>query len=125
MLLLDAASGFDGPVMEGSQLLRAKVEEIAERLRHEPYRLFLNDCLVKSIRFTRECKRVGINAKIVLCLGSVSARMPLLSRRLTVLTLHVWGEVEGERIEVSRPLGAHGILDVIPKDIKPILRVRL
>ena len=119
------ATGLEDVAMEDRQLLRAKAEEIAERLRHEPYRLFLNDCLVKSIRFVRESKRAGIDARIVFCLGSVSARMPLLSRRLTVPTLHAWGEVEGERIEVSRPLGAHGMLDVIPKDIRPMLKVRL
>lgn len=111
--------------MDNRQLLRAKAEEIAERLRHEPYRLFFNDCLVKSVRFTRECKRAGIDAKIVCCVGLVSARMPLLSRRFTVPVIHVWGEVEGERMEVSRPLGSQGILGIIPIGIKPIVRVRL
>jgi len=28
-----------------------KAEEIAERLRHEPYILFKGDCLTKSLRF--------------------------------------------------------------------------
>jgi hypothetical protein len=111
--------------MDNRQLPKAKVNEIAESLRHEPYRLFFNDCLVKSVRFTKECKKAGISAKIVCCVGLASARIPLLSRRLSLPVIHVWAEVEAERIEVSRPLGSRGILDIVPMDIKPILRVRI
>ena len=102
-----------------------QVEQVAEKLRREPYRLASNDCLIKAVRFARECKRLGIDAKIVLCFGLASARMPLLARRFTLPVLHAWGEVEGERIEVSRPLGSHGMLGVIPTDIRPIVRVTL
>ncbi len=111
--------------VDDRQLQKAKVDELAESLRHEPYRLFFNDCLIKSIRFARECKKAGINAKIVCCVGLASARIPVLSRRLSLPVIHVWAEVETERIEVSRPLGSRGILDIVPMDIKPILRVRI
>lgn len=102
-----------------------QIERIAERLRQEPYRLLSNDCLIKSVRFARESRRQGIDAKVVLCLGLASARMPLLARRFTLPVLHAWGEVEGERIEVSRPLGSHGILGIVPTDIRPIITVTL
>jgi hypothetical protein len=111
--------------MDDGQSLEVKAEGIAERLRQEPYRLLSNDCLIKSIRFARQCRRLGIDAKVVLCLGSVSARIPSLARRLTVPVLHAWGEVGGERIEVSRPLGSEGMLGIIPVDIKPLMKVRL
>ena len=32
-------------------------EEIAERLRQEPYHRFRNDCFTKSRRFVQECKK--------------------------------------------------------------------
>lgn len=111
--------------MDDRQPPKVKVNEIAESLRHEPYRLFFNDCLVKSVRFAKACRKAGIDARIVCCVGLASARIPLLSRRLTLPVIHVWAEVEAERIEVSRPLGSRGILDIVPMDIKPILRVRI
>lgn len=111
--------------MDNRHSIKARVEEIAEGLRQEPYRLFSNDCIIKSIRLARQCRRLGIDAKVVLCLGLVSARIPLLARRITVPVIHAWGEVGGERIEVSRPLGSEGMLGIIPIDIKPIVKVRL
>ena len=111
--------------MDDRQSPKVEVDEIAEKLRQEPYRLLSNDCLIKSVRFARWCRRLGIDAKVVLCLGLVSARIPPLARRLTVPVLHAWGEVGGERIEVSRPLGSEGMLGIIPVNIKPVVKVRL
>jgi hypothetical protein len=110
--------------VENGQSKKARAEEIAERLRQEPYRLVINDCLTKSIRFRRECRKLGIDARLVFCAGLVPARMPLLQRRITVFVLHAWGEVDGERMEVSRPLGAEGILGIRPVEIRPILAVK-
>lgn len=104
---------------------KIEVDEIAERLRREPYRLLSNDCLIKSVRLVRKCKKLGFDAKVVLYLGLASAKMPLLARRVTIPVIHAWGEVEGERIEVSRPLGSQGMLGVVPVDIRPIVTVRL
>ena len=75
---------------------KIEVDEIAERLRREPYRLLSNDCLIKSVRLVRKCKKLGFDAKVVLYLGLASAKMPLLARRVTIPVIHAWGEVEGE-----------------------------
>ena len=99
-----------------------KAEEIAERLRQEPYNLFKNDCLIKSIRFKRECKTVGIPAGAIACIGLSRAR--LFGRWLTIPVIHGWGEVEGKRIETSRPLGSSGTCGIIPVNIKPVIAVR-
>ncbi|RLC94430.1 MAG: hypothetical protein DRI39_02890 [Chloroflexi bacterium] len=110
--------------MEDALSERDKAEQIAEHLRQEPYRLLINDCLTKSIRFRRECRKLGIDARLVFCAGLVPARIPILGRRITVLVLHAWGEVAGERMEVSRPLGAEGILGIRPVEIRPVLALR-
>ena len=99
-----------------------KAEEIAERLRQEPYKFFKNDCLTKSIRFKRECKALGIPAGAVACIGLARAR--LFGRWLTIPVLHGWGEVEGKRIETSRPLGSSGMWGIVPVNIKPVITVR-
>ncbi|MCK4242921.1 MAG: hypothetical protein KAX23_05185 [Dehalococcoidia bacterium] len=104
---------------------KIQVDEIAERLRREPYLPLSNDCLIKSVRLVRKCRKSDIDAKVVLCLGLASAKMPLLARRVTIPVIHAWGEVEGERIEVSRPLGSQGMLGVVPVDIRPIVTIRL
>ncbi len=99
-----------------------KVEAIAERLRQEPYYLFRNDCFTKSIRLKRQCKALGIPARVVACIGL--ARAWLFGRWLIIPVIHGWGEVEGKRIEVSRPLGASGMWDIVPVNIKPVITVR-
>jgi hypothetical protein len=99
-----------------------EVEKIAERLRQEPYNLFRNDCITKSIRLKRECKALGVSAHVVACIGISRAR--LFGYLLTIPVIHGWGEVEGKRIETSRPLDSTGILGIVPVDIKPLITVR-
>ena len=98
-----------------------KVEEIAEKLRQEPYSLFKNDCITKSLRLKRECKAKGIQASAVACIGLARAR--LFGRWFTIPVLHGWCEVEGRRIETSRPLGSAGLWGIVPVNIKPVIAV--
>lgn len=100
-------------------------EEIAEKYRQEKYHLLCNNCLTKSVRFARECKRLGIDARVVFCLGSAPARLPGLSKPLSIPVLHAWGEVDGERIELSHPLGYEGILGMMPGKVKALVKLRL
>ena len=68
-------------------------ENIAESLRQEPYHLFRNDCLFKSLRFRSQCRKRGIRAYLVWCaLGLTKARLPLLGR-LPSRTPHTSGEM--------------------------------
>ena len=96
-------------------------DEIAEQLRQEPYKLFRNDCIIKSFRFKKMCEEVGIPARVVICVGL--ARAKWFGRWLTIPVVHGWGEAEGRRIETSRPLGSTGIWDIVPVNIKPIIAV--
>lgn len=98
-----------------------KAEEIAEALRCEPYILFSNDCIAKSRRLKRACLALGIKARLVVCLGY--ARAKLFGRSLVVPVIHGWGEVEGRRIETSRPLGHSGFIGIIPIRIKPLIKI--
>ena len=100
---------------------REKAEIIAEKLRQEPYHLLNNDCITKSLRFKNECKAMGIPARAVACIGLARARW--FGHWLTIPVLHGWGEVEGKRIETSRPLGSSGIWGIVPVHIKPIIAV--
>ncbi|MBI4289051.1 MAG: lasso peptide biosynthesis protein [Chloroflexi bacterium] len=101
-----------------------QADRIAEALRREPYSLLTNDCITKSVRFVRACRRCGIKAHVVLTVGRSQACPPLLHRRITMPVVHAWGEVEGVRMEVSRPLGASGMWGIVPRDIQPMWRVR-
>ena len=98
------------------------VEEIAERLRQEPYHLLTNDCIIKSVRLKRECRRLGIKVKVVVCLGTVKARW--FGRWLVIPVVHGWGELNGKRIETSRPLGTRGIWGIVPVNIRPVLTLK-
>ncbi len=100
----------------------AIVEEMAERLRKEPYKLLTNDCIIKSIRLKRACLRAGIPAKVVVCIGL--ARAKWFGRWLTILVIHSWTEAGGKRIETSRPLGSSGLWGILPVNIKPVISVK-
>ena len=101
-------------------------EGIAENLREEPYHLFHNDCLTKSLRFRSECRKRGISAHIVWCaLGLTRSKIPFLGEVIIPYSTHFWGEVRGQRFETSRPLGSQGTLGIVPSKIKPIIAIRL
>jgi hypothetical protein len=100
----------------------AKAEIIAEKLRQEPYNLFSNDCIIKSVRLKKECQAMGIPARVVVCIGQARARW--FGRWLTIPVIHGWGEVESKRIETSRPLGSAGIWGIVPMNIKPVIAIR-
>lgn len=57
-------------------------------------------------------------------IGIARARLPFLGWRLIIPVLHCWVEVEGERIEISHPLGEKSVWEIVPADVKPILAVR-
>ena len=101
----------------------SSVEKIAEKLRREPYHFLTNDCIIKSLRFRRMCRALGIKAKAVIGIGL--ARASWFGKYLTIPVIHAWGEVEGKRIETSRPLGHPGIWGIIPMNIRPVLSVRI
>jgi len=101
-------------------------EDIAENLRQEPYHLFRNDCLTKSLRFRAQCRQRGIQARLVWCaLGLAKAKLPVVGEVTIPYSPHFWGEVKGQRFETSRPLGSHGGLGIVPSQIKAIITVRL
>ena len=99
----------------------AKAKEIAQKLRQEPYLLFRNDCISKSIRFKKQCRALGVDARVVACIGL--ARAKPLGFWMTLPVIHGWGEVEGTRIETSRPLGSSGMWGIIPMNIRPIIAI--
>lgn len=102
---------------------REKMEAIAERLRHEPYHLLTNDCFIKARKLKRESQALGIPVRIVACIGLVRAHVFRLWW-LTIPVIHGWAEVEGRRIEVSRPLGTSGTWGIISANIRPVIAVR-
>lgn len=100
-----------------------KVDKIAEKLRREPYHVFpmRYNCIGKSFRFKRECQRIGVDTRVVICAGRVKARP--LGFWMKILMIHAWGEVEGRRIETAHPLGEMGLWGMIDIDLKPIIAI--
>lgn len=98
-----------------------EMEEIAEMLRREPFKLLSNNCFIKSVRFKKKCKSVGIAAKVAVCIGYTRAKW--FGYWLVIPVIHSWGVVGGKRIELSRPLGQSGIWSMIPVNIRPIIVV--
>ena len=102
------------------------VDDVAENLRQEPYHLLgfrKSNCIAKSFRFKRECKLIGVEARVVICIGLTRAKP--LGFWMKMFTIHAWGEVDGRRIETAMPLGKVGIWGVVDINIKPVLAIWL
>ena len=98
-----------------------KADLLAEKLRRETYHLFRNDCIIKSRRLQRELRKEGILSSVVICIGL--SRGKWFGCWMTLPIVHAWGEVEGKRIETSRPLGASGIWGIVPMNIRPVIAI--
>ena len=72
----------------------------------------------KSVRFKRVCVSNGIKARVAVCIGL--ARAKWFRPWLVIPVIHGWGEVEGKRIETSRPLGSSGLSGIIPVNVRSL-----
>ena len=97
------------------------VETIANSLRHEPFHILRNNCLVKSFRFKRRCARRGIAARVVISFGYTRVRRGCFN--LTIPIIHAWAEVAGSRIEVARPLRQPGPWGTLDSEVRPVFAV--
>lgn len=101
--------------------VNTRVEHIAERLRKEPFHILRNNCLIKSLRFRKECREIGVGARVVFALVLFPcARFPLPP---WVMWFHAWAEINGRRIELARPLDERNTAYTFDVDIRPIIRV--
>ena len=100
-----------------------KVDEIAERLRREPYHVLpmRYNCIGKSFRFKREGLSNGINARVVICLSVVETRR--FGFLIKVPMIHGWGEVDNRRIEVARRLDERSPWGTFDIDLKPLIAI--
>ncbi len=64
--------------------------------------------------------RIGGNNCKGRCVHRV-IRIRLFGRRIVIPVIHGWGEVEGRRIETSRPIGSSGLWDIVPANIRPVI----
>ncbi len=103
--------------------MRKEVERIAQELRYDPFHLLWNNCIIKSLRLKKKCQALGIPVEVEVCLGKV--RFNWLGRWFTSLTVHGYGKIRGEKIEVAHPLDRIGPFGVVDADIVPVFTVLL
>lgn len=96
---------------------------IAERIRGEPFHMLTNNCFRKSLKFRRECRKVGIRVRVVLALVITPCDRLLLPPY--VVWFHAWAEVDGQRIELARPLDERNLANTFDADIQPVVEIRL
>lgn len=101
------------------------VKDIADRIRLKPAAILSigKNCLCKSLRFKRLCRESGIEASVVLSFGYVRARP--LGVTVILPTIHAWGGVGGERIEIAASLDKKRVLGYFDCDIKPVFTTRI
>lgn len=98
-----------------------EVNKIVIKIRREPFRMFGNNCLRKSLKFRRLCRGIGINVRVVFALVITPCkRFPLPPR---ILWFHTWAEIDGQRIELARPLNERNTANTYDIDLKPIVAI--
>jgi hypothetical protein len=101
-----------------------RIDEIAERLRKEPHHILgfrKSNCIAKSFRFKKECKEIGVDARVVICIGLIRFRP--LRFWFTLPVIHGWGEVGGKRIELGRPLEVVDKSGFRGSNVKPLVAI--
>jgi len=96
------------------------MEELADRLRAEPYHVLWNNCLVKSFRFKRRCLKKGIKVRVVIVLGITRVIRRI---HLVIPIIHAWAEIESCRIELARPLEEPSLWGTKDSAIRPLIGI--
>lgn len=99
------------------------IYEIVEQIRHVPFNTFTNNCLIKSLRFRKECRKVGVKAAVVMTLGIVELNRFGIHAKLPFT--HTWAYIDECRIEVARPLDQKSPWGSYDIDLKPIIGIWL
>ena len=73
------------------------MEQYINQIYNEPYNLFCNNCIHKSLKIFKKAKELRIKAELVLCI----AKNPKLWGWLTIIYPHVYVLVNGQRVDVA------------------------
>ncbi len=99
--------------------------DIIEQFRAEPWKPFspVCNCIGKSFRFRHRCHQYGFASKVVIALVAMDNNKFRFMPRILV-GFHAWAEVDGERIELARPLDQRNTWGEYDLDIREIIAVR-
>ena len=83
--------------MPGMLGISEELQAYIEQIHNEPFHLLLNNCMRKSIKIFRKCKKLGYPARLIIG--------PCITPRIYCLPhwiiLHAYVEICGERIDVA------------------------
>ena len=96
---------------------------IADRIRRETYHVFTNNCVHKTLRFRKECRRIDIRVEVVLALVIVPCKRWFLPPYIP--WYHAWARVYGQRVELARPLDEKSVFNTFDVDTRPIVAIYL
>jgi len=64
----------------------------------QPYSLFRNNCINKSLRIKAKAEKLGMRADLICCIAIVPVKK---WRNVRLASPHVYTEIEGERVDVA------------------------
>ncbi len=95
---------------------------ITETIRKEPFQMFWNNCIIKSIKFRKRCR--ALNYEVTIAFAFVITTCDRWCLPPKIPWFHSWPEIYGQRIEIARPLDEKNTANTYDIDIKPVLTVR-
>jgi len=75
-----------------------EMKQFIQEVYREPYSLIGNNCIHKSVKIAKKVRELGKDARLVACWSIVPMK---ILRGFPSIQLHMYVEVEGERVDVS------------------------
>jgi len=75
-----------------------ELSSFIDEVYREPYSLFSNNCINKSLKIKTKTEELGKRADLICCISIVPMKK---WRNFPIITPHVYTEIEGKKIDVS------------------------
>ncbi len=75
-----------------------ELSSFIDEVYREPYFLFRNNCIKKSLKIKAKAEELGERADLICCISIVPIKK---WHNLPTINLHVYTEIEGKKIDVS------------------------
>jgi len=75
-----------------------ELSSFIESVHNEPYSLFTNNCINKSLKIKAKAEEMGKRADLICCIAILPVRK---WHNLPIISPHVYSVIEGEKIDIA------------------------
>jgi hypothetical protein len=104
--------------------INGNIQAAIELLRNEPWRVlpFSSNCVGKSLRLKKICKRQGVQCRVVVMIGYAHNKKVRWLPSV-IPDIHGWAEINNERVELAHGLDQLNTFGTYDIDIRPLFGI--